>query len=101
MSSFETGVRLAPFLFWVPFPFGFQLVLYQFCFGTSCLSGRGVLIGPTHGSSPPASRLRYPATSSDWQPLKNRKVMFRSSLLRKMSRSWLPRLTCLVGRQVA
>ncbi len=52
MSSFETAVSLAPLLFRVPFPFGFPLVSCQFSLGMSCPFGRGVLIGPTHGSSP-------------------------------------------------
>ncbi len=42
MSSFETAVRLAFLLSRVSFPFGFQLVLRQFSFGTSCPFERGV-----------------------------------------------------------
>ena len=41
MSSFETAVMPAFLLFWVSFPFGFQLVLHQFSLGTSCPFGPG------------------------------------------------------------
>ncbi len=46
----ETGVMPAFLLFWVSFPFGFQLVLHQFSLGTSCPFRGGALIGPTHCS---------------------------------------------------
>ena len=45
------GFKLALLLFWVPFPFGYRLVSYQFSFGMSCPSGRDVLISPPHRSS--------------------------------------------------
>ena len=44
MSSFETAVMPAFLLFWVSFPFGFQLVLHQFSLGTSCPFGPGAFL---------------------------------------------------------
>ncbi len=50
MSSFETAVMPAFLLFWVSFPFGFQLVLHQFSLGTSCPFRGGVLTSAARGS---------------------------------------------------